>query len=119
MNKYHNKTVVSIEGEKFDSKYEYQEWCRLKLLEKGKIISNLKRQVTFELIPSINTQQGVLRKISYIADFVYQEGNRWFALDTKGFETDSYKIKKRLFILKYGNDYTFIERKKNKLDKIY
>lgn len=119
MNKYHNKTVVSIEGEKFDSKYEYQEWCRLKLLERGKIISDLRRQVPFELIPSINTRQGVLRKISYIADFVYQEGNRWFAVDTKGFETDVYQIKKRLFILTYGKFYTFVERKKGKCDKIY
>ena len=119
MNKYHNKTVISIEGEKFDSKYEYQEWCRLKLLEKGKIISNLKRQVPFELIPSINTRQGVLRKISYIADFVYKEGDQWYALDSKGFSTDVWNIKKRLFILSYGDVYKLIERKKGKADKIY
>ena len=118
MNKYHNKKIPTPDGI-FDSKYEYEEWCRLKLLERGKIVSGLRRQVPFELIPSINTRQGVLRKILYIADLVYQEGIRWYAVDTKGFETDTYIIKKRLFILKYGHDYTFIERKKNKLDKIY
>lgn len=117
-NKYHNEKVLNEDG-KFDSKYEYQEWCRLKVLERGKVISELRRQVPFDLIPTINTKQGALRKITYVADFVYREGDKMVAVDTKGFETDVYVIKKRLFLLKYGNDYTFIERKKGKCDKIY
>lgn len=117
-NKYKNITLNTEDG-KFDSKYEYTEWCNLKLLEKSGIISDLRRQVPFDLIPAINTQQGTLRKITYIADFVYREGDKMVAVDTKGFETDVYQIKKRLFILTYGKFYTFVERKKGKCDKIY
>ena len=119
MNKYHNKKISSPDGE-FDSKYEYEEWCRLKLLERAKIISNLTRQVPFVLIPSIRTTVETLRPISYIADFVYEEKGITYITDVKGYETQEYRIKKRLLINQYVNDRVmFLERKKGKRDKIY
>ena len=117
--KYHNKKVDSADG-KFDSKFEYEEWCRLKLLERAHLISELQRQVSFDLIPTIKTTAGTLQKIRYIADFVYVEDGILKIVDTKGFETDTYKIKKRLLINQYINgNSVFIERKKGKKDKIY
>lgn len=118
MNKYHNKKMFTEDG-KFDSKYELKVWNDLKLLERAHAISNLQRQVPFELIPTIKTTAGTLAKISYVADFVYKEGDQWYALDSKGFSTDVWNIKKRLFILSYGDVYKLIERKKGKADKIY
>lgn len=118
MNKYHNLKTYTEEG-KFDSRYELKVWNELKLLEQAHVISDLQRQVPFELIPTIKTNAGTLSKISYVADFVYKEGNQWYALDSKGFETKEFKLKKRLFILKYGDVYKFIERKRGKADKIY
>lgn len=117
--KYHNVTILTKEG-KFDSKYEYEVWCQLKLMEKAGKIRQLERQYPFEIIPQLKTSAGTLRAIKYIADFVYtdSETGDYFAIDTKGFETETYKLKKRLFILNYPN-WTFIERKRNKKDKIY
>lgn len=117
MNKYHSQKIVSPDG-KFDSKYEYEEWCRLKLLEKGRCISNLRRQVPFLLIPTIRTQFETLKSISYCADFVYEEDGKNIILETKGFKTKDYQLKKRLLIEKYvlSGHYVFIERnKKNQI----
>lgn len=117
--KYHNKKIDSPDG-KFDSKYEYEEWCNLKILEKAHVISDLRRQVSFEVIPTIRTTADTLCCIRYIADFVYVENGITKIVDTKGFETPEYKIKKRLLINQYvNNNVVFVERKKGKKDKIY
>ena len=118
-NKYGNKKLDTPDG-KFDSKYEYEEWCRLKILEKGKYITELQRQVPFEIVPTITTTAGTLSKIKYIADFVYVENGVLKVVDTKGYETEIYKLKKRLFISRYINgNAVFIERKKGKPDIVY
>ena len=49
-NKYHNQKY-SADGEVFDSKKEFQRWQELKILEKAGEISELRRQVPFELLP--------------------------------------------------------------------
>lgn len=119
ISKYKNTKINAPDGT-FDSKYEYEEWCRLKLLERAGIIKNLQRQVPFLLIPTIRTTEETLREISYFADFVYEENGIIHIVDTKGFETPEYKIKKRLLINQYVNDTTvFVERKKHKKEKIY
>lgn len=117
--KYHNKKIKTEDGT-FDSKYEYEEWCRLKLLERGGAIRNLMRQVPYILIPTIRTTAGTLKQITYYADFVYEKNGIVCMVDTKGFETETYKIKKRLLINQYVTEQrVFIERKKGKKDKIY
>lgn len=117
--KYHNKKINSPDGT-FDSKYEYEEWCRLKLLERGGVIRNLMRQVPYILIPTIRTSAGTLKQITYYADFVYEEEGIVYMVDTKGYETETYKIKKRLLINQYVTEQrVFVERKKGKKDKIY
>jgi len=50
-NKYGNKKIT-IDGETFDSKKEYNRFCELKLLERAGQIKDLKRQVKFVLIPT-------------------------------------------------------------------
>ena len=47
-----------------------------------------------------------LRKIIYKADFVYKINGEEIVEDTKGFETDVFKIKMRLFLMQYPK-YTF------------
>jgi hypothetical protein len=117
--KYHNKKIKTEDGT-FDSKYEYEEWCRLKLLERGGVIRNLLRQVPYVLIPTIRTTAGTLKQITYYADFVYEENGIVCMVDTKGYETEVFKIKKRLLINQYVTEQRiFIERKKGKKDKIY
>ena len=50
ISKYKNKKVF-INGEVFDSKHEYSRWLELNLLLKSGYISDLRRQVPYELIP--------------------------------------------------------------------
>ena len=67
-------------------------------MEKAKAIQDLKCQVAFPLLPK--SRWG--REIRYIADFTYYEDGRLVVEDTKGFRTDVYKLKKRLFEERYG-----------------
>lgn len=115
-NKYGNKKITTPDGV-FDSKYEYEEWCRLKLLEKSGIISNLRRQVELELIPTIKTSAGTLKKIIYKADFFYNDGDGNHVIyESKGYKTRDYMIKKRLLIKEYvlEKKFIFIESVKGK-----
>ena len=97
MNKYHNRKIVR-EGETYDSVKEYRRAKELELLEKGGVIKDLKRQVRFEIIPSQRGEDGkvIERPVTYIADFVYFEGDKLVVEDTKGFRTKDYIIKRKL-----------------------
>ena len=120
-NKYHNKKIDTPDG-KFDSKFEYEEWCRLKLLEKAGEIKDLRRQVSITLTPKHKLNGSLIRESSYIADFYYIENDNEILVDTKGFETPEYKIKKKFLLWKYvalKDGIIFIERKKGKKDKVY
>ena len=97
-NKYGAKKVNTPDGV-FDSQREHQRWGVLKLLERAGRISDLKRQVSYELIP----KQGTMRACSYVADFVYKDADgNTVVEDCKGFRTDAYKIKKKLMLYVYG-----------------
>jgi len=86
----------------YDSKKEHSRAVVLHLMEKRGLISNLREQVTFELIPSqyVKGFNGKLicarRAMKYIADFTYVENGFLIVEDSKGFKTDAYKQKKHL-----------------------
>lgn len=118
------KVKDPVTGEIFDSSKEYHRWCELKLLERAGKVSGLKRQVTFELIPtqreaSAEVYRGGPQKglpkpgavienaTKYVADFVYcdAQGNT-VVEDTKGYKKgaayDLFVIKRKLFLQRYG-----------------
>ena len=103
MNKYHNRKIVR-EGETYDSVKEYRRAKELELLEKSGVIKDLKRQVRFEIIPSQRGEDGkvVERAVTYVADFVYFEGDKLIVEDTKGFRTKDYIIKRKLMLYMHG-----------------
>ena len=105
MNKYHNKKNA-VGGKMFDSKKEAERYKVLKMLENANIISNLSRQVPFELIPKQKNE----RAVKYIADFMYVETatGKIIVEDVKGYRTDVYKIKRKLFKWRYP-EYDFLE----------
>lgn len=126
--KFRNKKITTDEGV-FDSKFEYEFWLELKEREKRGEISNLKRQVSFELIPRQSAMVEVQLKtktklkevfyehpVFYIADFVYNEGEKRIIIDCKGVKTPDYIIKRKLMRLR-GTPITEIywKRKKKKL----
>lgn len=98
MTKYGNRKLTAPDGQKFDSVKEYHRWGCLRLLERAGAISNLKRQVKYELIP----KQIGERACNYVADFTYMENGRLVVEDVKGVKTDAYKIKKKLMLYVHG-----------------
>lgn len=102
MSKYHNKKII-CDGYKFDSKKEANYYTKLKLLQRAGLIKDLELQKTFILQPSFKLNNKTLRQITYIADFTYisVSDNRQHVVDVKGFKTDVYKLKKKLFEYKY------------------
>ena len=91
MNKYHNR-VVEVDGIRFDSRREAHRWRELRLMERVGLITELRRQVPFELIPK--SRHG--RAIKYIADFVYRKDGEQVIEDAKGYRTDVYRLKRRM-----------------------
>jgi hypothetical protein len=93
-NKYFAKKTVAM-GLKFDSKWEAERWGQLKSMERAGIVTQLERQIRYDL--SIND----IKICSYIADFRYllEEENGLFKLiveDAKGILTPEFKLKKKL-----------------------
>lgn len=107
MNKF-NAHKVYFDRIAFDSRKEANRWAELKLLERAGVISDLDRQVRFELIPNQRDENNkvVERKIDYIADFVYtKDGNR-IVEDVKGYKGSIayqiFVIKRKLMLYNYG-----------------
>lgn len=113
MSKY-NSRKLEFDGQKFDSKKELRRWQDLRRLEQAGRILDLKRQVSFELIPTqrgpdiIGPRGGVTPgkvieySTHYIADFVYQKDGVMIVEDVKGFRTDTYIIKRKLMLWVHG-----------------
>lgn len=100
-NKYHNKKVL-IDNITFDSIKEGNRYKELKLLESKGIITDLQLQVKYELQPSYMINNKTTRSINYVADFTYILDNKLIIEDTKGYRTEVYKLKKKMFEFKYG-----------------
>ena len=116
-NKYGNKKIT-VGNETFDSGKEYRRFCELKLLQRGKKISDLRRQVKFVLIPTQyekfprysqktgkRLKDGIRtleQELSYVADFVYMQDGKQIVEDVKGFKTPEYRIKKKLLLWVHG-----------------
>ena len=97
--KYGNQRIETEDGW-FDSMKEANRYEELKLMEQAQIITRLKRQVPFELLPACDRYK---RPLFYIADFTYYKigADRliFVAEDVKSAATakdKTYKIKKRM-----------------------
>ena len=82
-------------GLKFDSRWEAERWGQLKAMERAGVISELERQIKYEL--SVND----VKICDYIADFRYlhqeEDGfSRLVVEDAKGVLTPEFKLKKKM-----------------------
>jgi len=77
---------TEVDGIRFASKAEANRYCELKLLKHAGEIK------AFTLQPSFRLPGGVI----YRADFLVIGQNGYWIEDVKGFETQAFKIKKRL-----------------------
>lgn len=109
MNKYHAiRTGTSA------SRKEARRKCELEAMQNAGMITDLRCQVPFELIPVQREPEkigprggrkpGKLLEHScvYVADFVYTQGGNQIVEDTKGFRTPDYIIKRKLMLWVHG-----------------
>lgn len=95
----YNNTKIRVDGRLFDSKAEAARWQELQLLERAGEVSEIERQVTYELIP----KQPGERSLKYIADFRYKtKDGQTIVEDVKGYKTEVYKIKRKLMLYVHG-----------------
>jgi len=94
----------------YDSKKESNRAVVLKLMQKQGLISDLREQVEYELIPAqydiVNGKKVcVERAAKYIADFVYAENGRTIVEDVKSAATrddKTYILKRKLMLFVHG-----------------
>jgi hypothetical protein len=102
LSKYGNKKTV-VNCATFDSKREARRYEELWLLQRAGLISDLKLQEKFVLIPSQRIDGKVVeRELSYKADFSYIENGKKVVEDAKGFRTDKYICKRKLMLWVHG-----------------
>lgn len=113
----YNHTKINADGLKFDSKKEYDRYKFLKDAEDEGLITNLRTQVKFELIPAVTEEYVVHLKtkdkiktrtlqlaITWTADFVYLKDGQEVIEDvkpSKALLSDRFVIKEKLFFWKY------------------
>lgn len=109
-NKY-NAKKIKIDGHTFDSKREAQRYCELKLFLKAGEIRDLVLQPRFLLQDEFFDKNDIKhKKIEYVADFLYiDKDGKAIVEDVKGVLTDVYKIKKKMFLKIYDEQYEFRE----------
>lgn len=101
-NKYHAEKIV-VDGIKFDSKREAARYEELLYMERAGDISDLQRQVPFELIPAQTRDDGKKEKpVRYVADFVYWQDGKKIVEDAKGFRHPVYIVKRKLMLMVHG-----------------
>lgn len=107
-NKYGAKRTGSHASAK-----EHRRASELKLWQRAGVISDLREQVPYELIPAQYGECGkdskgktvrvlIERPCRYIADFVYEMDGQTVVEDTKGFRTPEYIIKRKLMLAVHG-----------------
>jgi hypothetical protein len=98
--KYNAKAIV-IDGIKFSSKKEGLKYQELKLQQHCGLIKDLKLQPVFILQDGFECEGKKERPIKYVADFEYEKNGRIIVVDTKGYRTKEYLIKRKMFLKKY------------------
>lgn len=118
--KYGNIKTRTADGIDHDSRKEARRWNELLLLERAGMISDLRRQVKYVLIPKQtesverysertgrrlkDAERTIESECSYIADFVYVDSatRKTVVEDSKGVRTKEYRIKKKLMLFVHG-----------------
>jgi hypothetical protein len=102
--KYGN-ILVRKNGYTFDSQAECAMYCDLLLLEKAKKVRNVIVHPRFTLLEAYDTLSGKpVKKLEYEADFEFYdiERKRRRVIDCKGYRTDVFEIKEKLFNYFFG-----------------
>lgn len=107
--KYNNKKT-EVDGITFDSGKEADDYRALKLLERIGDIADLELQKVFVLREGFRDGSGKKhRSIKYKCDFFFfdKRSGKWVVKDSKGMKTPTFRMKEKMFIEKYGDQYVF------------
>lgn len=100
--KYRNKRT-EIGGVKFDSKAEASRFVQLRRMQEAGLITDLQRQVSFELAPAVKIpgKNRMSPPLRYFADFVYMQDGKQIIEDVKGQAnvTEGFRIKRHLMAI--------------------
>lgn len=106
--KYGNKKV-ELDGHVFDSQAEVKYYQQLKWLQAHGDILLFRLQPRYLLQEAFEKDGKKHRRIDYIADFeVHHKDGSIEVVDIKGFETEVFKIKRKLFEKKYPHKLSVI-----------
>lgn len=113
-NKYKNHRT-EIDGIVFASSSEAQYYVDMRELQLMGVVEKIERQVKYEIQPAFVKNGVKFGKIDYVADFriTYQTGVIEI-VEIKGFETDVWKLKHKLFEYKYPDLTIKVINSKNK-----
>lgn len=96
-----NARKVDKDGYTFDSRAEARRYDELRLLERGGVIRDLVIHPRYELQPAFERDGQRIRAIYYEGDFEYWEGASLIVEDVKGFEFETWKLKRKIFLYQY------------------
>jgi len=106
--KYKSKKV-EVDGHVFDSKIEARYYEQLKWLQEHNQILFFRLQPRYLLQEAFTKDGKTYRKIEYIADFeVHHLDGSIEVIDVKGYETETFKIKRKLFEKKYPHKLSIV-----------
>lgn len=95
--KYNNKRI-RVDGILFDSKLEADFYSDLKLQLKAGVIRGFCRQPEFILVEGFGARKPVIYKADFI---VFNLDGTVDIIDTKGYETETFRIKHKQFLNKF------------------
>ena len=99
---------TTVDGIVFDSKREAKRYQELVLLGRAHKISQLERQVVYELAPAVRLdgEKRMKPALRYVADFRYFDGDKghFVVEDAKGRDTPVSRIKRHLMKSVHGID---------------
>ena len=114
-NKYNvsPKQERTVDGVVFDSKWECKAYLLLKSML-GK--DSFELSPVYELQPSFKFGSKTIRAIKYIGDFLIKYNGEEYVVDTKGMETDVFKIKEKMFKHKFDKEIIKLKRASQLVD---
>lgn len=106
--KYRAKPVV-VDGIRFDSRKEARRYKELKTLEQAGLVRDLILQHPFVIVDAFDYRGEKNRAVHYVVDFVYlRDDGVLVAEEVKGYWTREAKLKRKLFLKRYGDEYEYV-----------
>ncbi len=98
----YNAVKTKLDGHTFDSKAEARRYSELVLMQKAGTIEYLAVHPRYLLQEKFTDARGKKhRAINYVADFHYVENAQLIVEDAKGYRSEVFRIKQKLFCKRY------------------